>query len=136
MSYRWHFIALGLALLHHADHIVRGTHVGWPVTGTVTPFTYSLLIYPIVLLGFVMRSARYWLAAVVGGLVMLTAVHILIETPGEILGGYAQPAAGVVAFAILVALIAVLAYLAWRYAIVVSATRGETTRDGPFAPRA
>jgi hypothetical protein len=129
VSYRWHFIALTLALLHHADHITRGTHVGWPVTPAVTPFTYSLLIYPIVLLGFVVRSAWYWLAAVLGGLVMLTAVHVLIETPGEILGGYAEPGAGVVAFAILVALIAVLAYLAWRYAVVVSATRGEAGRS-------
>ena len=56
---------------------------------------------------------------------MLTAVHILIETPDEILGGYAQPAAGLVAFAILVALIAVLAYLAWRYALIVAAARGR-----------
>lgn len=125
MSYRWHFTALALALLHHADHLVRGTHVGWPVTGQVTPFTYSLLIYPIVLLGFVVRSARYWLVAVLGGLVMLSAVHVLIETPDEILGGYAQPAVGLVAFAILVALIAVLAYLAWRYALIVAAARGR-----------
>ena len=113
---------------HHADHVLRGTHVGWPVTTAVTPFTYSLLIYPIVLLGFVVRSERYWLAAVAGGLVMLSVVHVFIETPGEILGGYAQPVAGVVAFAILVALITVLAYLAWRYAVLVSATRGGTTR--------
>ena len=125
MSYRWHFIALALAVMHHADHIVRGTHVGWPVTPDVTAFTYSLLIYPIVLLGFVVRSARYWLAAVVGGLLMLTAVHVLIETPGEILGGYAEPAAGVVAFGILAALIAVLAYLAWRYAQIVATGRGR-----------
>lgn len=125
MSYRWHFAALGLALLHHSDHILRGTHVGWPVTGDVTPFTYSLLIYPIVLLGFVVRSPRYWLAAVLGGLVMLTAVHVLIETPGEIVGGYGQPALGLVAFAILVALIVVLAYLTWRYALIVAAGRGR-----------
>ena len=123
MTYRWHVAALVLALLHHADHVARGTHVGWPVTSSVTPFTYSLLIYPIVLLGFAVRSPRYWLAAVLGGLVMLTAVHVLIETPDEILGGYAQPAVGVIAFAILVALIAVLACLAWRYAQMLSAAR-------------
>jgi len=94
----------------------------------VNAFTYSLAIYPIVLFGFVVRSPRYWLAAVIGGLVMLTGVHLLIETPGEIIGGYAQPAVGLVAFAVLLALIAVLAYLAWRYALVVSATRRGTAR--------
>ena len=127
-SYRWHAAALALALLHHTDHALRGTHVGWPFTPQLNTFTYSLAIYPIVLLGFIVRSPRYWLAAVGGGLVMLAAVHVFIETPGEILGGYAQPAVGLVAFAVLLALIAVLAYLAWRYALVVSATRRGTAR--------
>ena len=112
--------ALVLAIGHHADHVLRGTHVGWPVIGDVNAFTYSLAIYPVVLLGFVVRSARYWLAAAIGGVVMLTAVHLFIETPAEILGGYAQPIAGLVAFAILLALIAVLVLLTWRYARLVS----------------
>ena len=37
-------------------------------------------------------------------------------------------AVGLVAFAILVALIGVLAYLAWRYALIVTATRAGTAR--------
>ncbi len=115
-SYRWHVLALGLALLHHVDHGVRGTHVGWPVTDEVNTFTYTLAIYPIILLGFALRSVRYWLLAAAGGLAMLTAVHVFIETPGEILGGYAEPLAGVLALAVLVALVVLLALLTWRYA--------------------
>ena len=115
-SSRWHVAALVLAALHHLDHVLRGRHVGWPVTDEVNTFTYTLAIYPIILLGFVLRSARYWLLAAAGGLAMLTAVHVFIESPGEILGGYAEPLAGVVALAVLVALVVLLALLTWRYA--------------------
>lgn len=37
---------------HHVDHIIRGNHVGWPLTPEVTPFTYSLGFYPFIALGF------------------------------------------------------------------------------------
>ena len=114
-SYRWHVLALGLALLHHVDHGVRGTHIGWPLTPDVNTFTYSLAIYPVVGLGFAVRRARYWLAAASGGLALLSGVHVLVETPGEIVAGYAAPF-GVVALAVLLGLIAVLAWLTWRYA--------------------
>jgi len=124
-SYRWHGAALALALLHHTDHVLRGTHVGWPVTAEVNTFTYSLAIYPIVLLGFVVRSQRYWLAAVGGGLALLTVVHLLIEAPGEIVTGYAQPLAGLLALAILIALIAILAALTWRHATIVRTARSR-----------
>lgn len=67
----------------------------------MTPFTYTLAIYPLIALGFVLRSARYWLTIAVGGVVLLAAVHTAIEQPGEILGGDGQPAFGLVAFAIL-----------------------------------
>jgi len=116
VSPRWHLAALALAALHHLEHVLRGTHVGWPVNGEVNTFTYTLAIYPVVLLGFVVRSARYWLFAAAGGLALLTAVHLFIERPGEIVGGYEQPLAGVVALAVLVALIALLAMITWRYA--------------------
>ena len=38
-------------LLHHADHVFRGNHSGWPFTANVTPFTFSLLIYPLLIYG-------------------------------------------------------------------------------------
>lgn len=99
--------------------MLRGSHVGWPVRAEVNTFTYTLAIYPIVLLGFVVRSARYWLAAVAGGLALITTVHVLVEPPSEILGGYRQPLTGILAFSVLVALVALLALLAWRYAAAI-----------------
>lgn len=119
-SYSWHIAALLLAALHHLDHALRGTHIGWPLTPDVTPFTYTLAIYPLITLGFVVRSARYWLTIAVGGVVLLAAVHTAIEQPGEILGGYAQPAFGLLAFAILIALILVLTVIAFRYAMFLA----------------
>ncbi len=37
-----------LGIGHHIDHIIRGNHVGWPITSHVNPFTYSLAIYPLI----------------------------------------------------------------------------------------
>jgi hypothetical protein len=122
-SYAWHVAALVLAAVHHLDHVLRGTHVGWPVTADVTTFTYTLAIYPLIGLGFLLRSARYWLAVAIGGIVLLSAVHIAIERPAEILGGYADPLAGLIAFAVLIALIVVLTVIAFRYAVVVGMLR-------------
>jgi len=38
-------------VLHHIDHVVRGNHVGWPISNEVTPFSYSLLIYVLIVPG-------------------------------------------------------------------------------------
>ncbi|MGH2377910.1 MAG: hypothetical protein ACRDGT_05485 [Candidatus Limnocylindria bacterium] len=122
-SYRWHVAALVLAAIHHLDHALRGTHIGWPLTAEVNTFTYTLAIYPLIALGFVLRSVRYWLTVAVGGVVLLAAVHTAIEQPAEILGGYAQPVWGLVAFADLVALIVVLTVIAFRYAMLLRSPR-------------
>jgi hypothetical protein len=122
-SYRWHVSALLLAAAHHLDHVLRGSHVGWPVTADVNTFTYTLAIYPLIALGFLLRSARYWLTVAIGGIVMLSAVHVAIERPPEILGGYANPLAGLIAFGVLIALIVVLTVIAFRYAVVVGMLR-------------
>lgn len=122
-SYGWHLAALVLAALHHLDHALRRTHAGWPLTSDVTPFTYTLAIYPLIALGFALRSPRYWLAIAIGGVVLLAAVHTAIEQPDEILGGYTQPVFGLVAFAILIGLIAVLTVVAFRYALVLGMLR-------------
>src|SRR5262249_53939520 len=71
-----------LGLLHHADHVFRGNHSGWPFTHNVTPFTFSLLIYPLLLYGILRARqgklvAKYWL---VGGSLLaalITFVHYI-----------------------------------------------------------
>lgn len=61
-------ISITLGLLHHADHLLRGNHIGWPFSPHVTPFTFSLAVYPLYLAG-IYWTARgrlwtgYWLAA-------------------------------------------------------------------------
>lgn len=41
--------AFALGILHHIDHILRVDHSGWPFREVVTPFTFSLFAYPILL---------------------------------------------------------------------------------------
>jgi hypothetical protein len=38
---------VAFAFLHHLDHVLRADNSGWPFTPDVTPFTISLLVYPI-----------------------------------------------------------------------------------------
>jgi hypothetical protein len=116
--YVLHLTALGLSAIHHVDHILRGTHVGWPMTSEVTPFTYTLAIYPIIALGFVFRSRLYWLAAASGGLLLLTVVHFgpfAVESPADIVGAYSEPLAGSAALAVLLGLLAVLVLIVAFY---------------------
>jgi hypothetical protein len=115
-----------LGLAHHVDHVVRGNHVGWPVTPEVNPFTYSLLIYPLVTVGFVMAmtgraGTRYWTAVMALGGAMLVFFHLspwAVEPPGDVILPYSDPLWGYVAFAVLLALIGVV-FLGAGYAAVL-----------------
>ena len=50
---------VALAFLHHVDHVLRADNSGWPFTPDVTPFTISLLVYPIFALDFLLlRDGR------------------------------------------------------------------------------
>jgi hypothetical protein len=109
--YVLHVAAFVLSAAHHLDHVARATHVGWPVTADVTAFTYTLLIYPIIALGFLLRSRLYWLVAATGGLLLVTGVHFgpfALESPAEIVSGYRDAALGYAAVLDLLALVAVL----------------------------
>ena len=95
-------VATGLGVLHHADHTVRGNHVGWPVTAQVTPFTPSLLVYLVLLGGIYLThrgrvGARYWLVAGAAMLALVLSVHFNPAPEGEsvrdIYVPYADPAA-------------------------------------------
>ena len=110
-------IALALAVGHHIDHIVRGNHVGWPLTAEVNAFTFSLLVYPLILTGLVLsRMGRIgpgtWVFLSGGGAIFLAVIHFgpwAIEPPGDIIGLYDPPLIGWLAFGWLLALIGVLA---------------------------
>jgi len=52
------FLATFMSLGHHIDHVIRGNHVGWPLTAEVTPFTYSLVVYPLILLGLYLYASN------------------------------------------------------------------------------
>ena len=109
-------LATLMSLGHHVDHLIRGNHVGWPVTSEVTPFTYSLGIYPVILVGLVLyQSGRvgpgYWALLSGGGALFLAAIHFgpnAVEPPSDIIELYEPRIIGWFAFAWLVGLAVVL----------------------------
>ncbi|MFT4923022.1 MAG: hypothetical protein ACI8XM_002243 [Haloarculaceae archaeon] len=121
-------IPMLLGASHHVDHIIRGNHVGWPISPEVNPFTYSLGVYPLFAVGLYLTvrgraGARFWTAFFVFSAAMLSYFHIspwAIEPPHHVIGPYASPLAGYVAFLVLLALIASVtigagwAALVWR----------------------
>ena len=126
-SYRRALLGLATAatifsLLHHADHVIRGSHSGWPFEAGVTPFTFSLVIYALILPGVYLTArgrsiAGYHLFVAAGGLAMLGFVHFVPvaghEAPiADIYAAYASPAAGTLALAVLAGLLTSVALLA------------------------
>jgi len=117
-----------LGVAHHLDHVIRGNHVGWPITPEVNAFTYSLAIYPLIAVGLYLTvtdrvGARYWSGFLAFSAAMLAYFHVspwAIEPPQDVMGPYANPVVGVLAFVVLLALIAsvvvgsVYAALVWR----------------------
>ena len=110
------------AFVHHLDHVVRGNHSGWPFKPAVTPFTFSLLIYALLVPGLYLTAkgrliAGYWLFTAVLGLTLLIWVHFVptrdYEAPiRDIYGVYGSPVVGFLAVADLIMLIASVVALA------------------------
>jgi hypothetical protein len=110
------------AILHHVDHVIRGNHSGWPFQEAVTPFTFSLLIYALLLPGLYASSkgrlmAGYWLFTAVVGLSLVVWVHFVptrdYEAPIEdIYAVYGGALAGLLALVVLAALVSSLLTLA------------------------
>jgi hypothetical protein len=110
------------AFVHHLDHVVRGNHSGWPFEPAVTPFTFSLLIYALLVPGLYLTAkgrliAGYWLFTAVLGLTLLIWVHFVptrdYEAPiRDIYGVYGSPVVGFLAVADLILLIASVVALA------------------------
>ena len=83
---------VALAFLHHIDHVLRADNSGWPFTSDVTPFTISLLVYPIFVLDFLLLRDRPWvrvgLVAVL--FVALHVTHAIVEPPADQYGTWAN----------------------------------------------
>ena len=115
-------VATIFSVLHHADHVIRGSHSGWPFQAEVTPFTFSLLIYALILPGIYLTArgcsiAGYHLFVAVSGLVLISFVHFVpvegYEAPiGNIYAAYGSPSVALFALVILAGLIASVALLA------------------------
>lgn len=114
--------AVVFGLMHHADHVIRGNHSGWPFQAEVTPFTYSLLIYALILPGIYLtargrRIPGYHLFVAIVGLALLGFVHFVPtgdhEAPiQDIYMVYEGPLAGMLALGVLAGLITSVAALA------------------------
>jgi hypothetical protein len=76
-------LVIVVGLLHHTDHVLRVDHSGWPFTPEPSPFTYSLMAYPIVLFALFGPPRWFWLrwAGLLLGAVFVVFAHTLIETP-------------------------------------------------------
>lgn len=83
---------VALAFLHHLDHVLRADNSGWPFTSDVTPFTVSLLVYPIFVLDFLLLRERPWvrvgLVAVLFAALQVT--HAIVEPPADQYGTWAS----------------------------------------------
>jgi hypothetical protein len=83
---------VALAFLHHLDHVLRADNSGWPFTPDITPFSLSLLVYPIFIVDFLLLRDRPWvrvgLVAVL--FVALQLTHALVEPPTDQYGTWAN----------------------------------------------
>ena len=110
------FLAMFMSLGHHIDHIIRDNNVGWPLTAELNPFTYSLGIYPLILLGLYLYAsgrvgAGFWAILSGSGAIFLAAIHFgpaAVEPPAEIINLYEPRIIGWLAFGWLVVFIVVL----------------------------
>ena len=125
------------SVLHHVDHVVRGNHSGWPFQAEITPFTFSLLIYVLILPAIYLTArgrdvAGYHLFVAVTGLALLGFVHFAPtgeqESPiHDIYMAYESPFSGMLALMILAGLMTSVVLLA-TIAFVTLRRRSENER--------
>jgi hypothetical protein len=111
------YLAMFMSLGHHIDHIIRGNNIGWPLTAEVNAFTYSLGIYPLILLGlYLYASGRvgrgFWASLSGSGALFVAWIHFggpaAVEPPAEIINLYEPRLIGWMAFLWLVVFVGVL----------------------------
>ena len=131
--------AVVFGLMHHTDHVIRGNHSGWPFEAEVTPFTFSLLIYALILPGIYLTARRrsipgYHLFVAILGLALLDFVHFVptgdYEAPiQDIYMVYESPLSGMLALGVLASLITSVAALG-VVALGAIRARSRTTEGG------
>ncbi len=134
----WLLIGAGcttiFGIFHQVDHVIRGNHSGWPFEEAVTPFTFSLLIYALLLPGIFMNlrgrvAAGWWLFVALVGLALVFSVHFVgadREAPiRDIYAVYGSPVWGVLALVVLYGLVLSLVALVATAFRAVVASRNE-----------
>ena len=77
-------ITTAIGFLHHVDHVLRVDHSGWPFISEITPFTFSLLVYPLLLSIYLARSYPWYrVGATAFAYISIQLAHIFIETPAD-----------------------------------------------------
>jgi hypothetical protein len=106
---------LALGFGHHVEHLIRGVY-GWPFNSEVNPFTISLVVYPIVLLGFELTrrgkvGAPFWAVVTLASALAIGIIHLTPfgpEPPGSLFDEYESALAASIALAIVLAAVVVL----------------------------
>lgn len=132
------FLPLVLAVGHHVDHLIRGTHLGWPFIPEFTPFTGSLAVYPVIALGYYLYrqkrvGAGFWALLAAAGLAFVALTHFgpfAIDPAGDILSTYDSAIAGWIALAWLFLFFFVLA-VALTYFAYLSVKRQKSIQPEP-----
>jgi hypothetical protein len=139
-------LAAVMSLGHHVDHVIRFNAVGWPLTDEVNAFTFSLIVYPVIITGLLLyRAGRvgpgFWALVSGGGAAFVGAVHFgpgAVEPPELILDHYDPPILGWLAFTWLVTFVALLAItslyetrLWWQQRQARQTTQSTTGADPP-----
>jgi len=79
---RWAVATTVFGVFHHVDHILRVDHSGWPFTPNVSPFTFSLLVYPVIASIFLLREKKWYRVFATGFIfVFLLYAHTILEIP-------------------------------------------------------
>jgi hypothetical protein len=77
-------VSVVLGVIHHTDHVLRGDHSGWPFQPQVTPFTFSLGVYVLFAIAYLVRARPARSAAAVACVFALTQVsHMVFELPHD-----------------------------------------------------
>lgn len=85
-------VVVCLAFVHHVDHVLRADNSGWPFTSEVTPFTISLIVYPVFVADFLLLRDRVWVRFCLASVlfVALLVVHAVFEPPSHQYGTWAE----------------------------------------------